>query len=150
MEKIVIFIFLLITLFFWISASVKPDEASIVIVPNSNDMLGLDIIKSQGVGKVKKGQQTFIELENYPKNEFGLIEGKVAHITSIDNNGNYEIKVKLKSTAKGRHEVNLTTTYKKKIPYQVKLSGSLKIITKKKRLIERFFEKMLSLIKWKA
>jgi multidrug resistance efflux pump len=117
----------------------KPDEASIVIVPDGNDMLGFAVIKSQGVGKVKKGQQTFIELENYPKNEFGLIEGTVSHITSIDNNGNYEIKIKLKN--------NLTTTYEKKIPYQVKLNGSIKIITKKKRLIERFFEKMLSLIK---
>lgn len=117
----------------------KADEASIVIVPNGNEMIGLATIKTEGAGKVKKGQQTFIELENYPKNEFGLLEGKVQHVTAIDNNGNYEVKILLPK--------QLLTTYKKKIPFQVKLSGSVKIITKKKRLIERFFEKVLSLIK---
>ena len=117
----------------------KADEASIVIVPKGNEMIALATIQTAGAGKVKKGQQTFIELENYPKNEFGLLEGKVNHVTAIDNNGNYEVIIGLPK--------QLVTTYKKKIPYQVKLNGSVKIITKKKRLIERFFEKMISLIK---
>ncbi|GEM_PF-1349308 len=117
----------------------KPNEASIVIVPNGNNLIGFATIKSHGIGKIKIGQKTFIELDDYPKNEYGMIEGQVSNITSIDNNGSYEIKIKLKN--------NLITSYNKKIPYQVKLTGGIKIITTNKRLIERLFEKILNLIK---
>ncbi len=117
----------------------NPNEASIVIVSRDSEYLGFATIKSAGAGKVKKGQNVFIELEDFPKNEFGLIEGFVSSITQIEKEGNYEVKIRLKN--------QLKTSYKKQIPLKAQLKGQIKIITKKKRLLERFFENIIALVK---
>lgn len=116
----------------------KPNEASIVVVPNGSKYVAFAKVKSAGAGKVKKGQQVFIELEDFPKNEFGMIEGFVSSVTPIEKDGTYEVKIQLKN--------QLKTTYKKQIPLKAQLKGQVKIITKKKRLLERFFEKIIDLV----
>lgn len=116
----------------------KPNEASIVVVPNGSKYIAFAKITSIGAGKVKTGQQVFIELEDFPKNEFGMIEGFVSSITPIEKDGTYEVKIQLKN--------QLKTTYKKQIPLKAQLKGQVKIITKKKRLLERFFEKIIDLV----
>lgn len=116
----------------------KPNEASIVVVPNGSEYVAFAKVKSAGAGKVKKGQKVFIELEDFPKNEFGMIEGFVSSITPIEKDGTYEVKIQLKN--------QLKTTYKKQIPLKAQLKGQVKIITKKKRLLERFFEKIIDLV----
>jgi multidrug resistance efflux pump len=117
----------------------KPNEASIVVVPNGSEYVAFAKVKSAGAGKVKKGQKVFIELEDFPKNEFGMLEGFVSSITQIEKDGSYEVKVLLKN--------QLKTSYNKQIPLKAQLKGQVKIITKKKRLLERFFEKLIGLIK---
>jgi HlyD family secretion protein len=116
----------------------KPNEASIVVVPNGSKYIAFAKITSTGAGKVKTGQQVFIELEDFPKSEFGMIEGFVSSITPIEKDGTYEVKIQLKN--------QLKTTYKKQIPLKAQLKGQVKIITKKKRLLERFFEKIIDLV----
>lgn len=117
----------------------NPNEASIVIVPNGNKFIALATIESIGAGKVKKGQKVFIELTDYPKNDFGMIEGVVSHITQIEKDGKYEVKISLPK--------QLRTSYSKQIPPKAQLKGQIKIITKDKRLLARFFEKIIDLIK---
>lgn len=114
-------------------------EASIVIVPNGNKFMALATIESAGAGKVKKGQKVFIELTDYPKNDFGMIEGLVSHITQIEKEGKYEVKISLPK--------QLKTSYNQQIPAKAQLKGQVKIITKNKRLLARFFEKITNLIK---
>lgn len=114
-------------------------EASIVIVPNGNKFMALATIESAGAGKVKKGQKVFIELTDYPKNDFGMIEGLVSHITQIEKEGKYEVKISLPK--------QLKTSYNQQIPAKAQLKGQIKIITKNKRLLARFFEKITNLIK---
>jgi HlyD family secretion protein len=116
----------------------KPNEASIVVVPNGSKYIAFAKITSTGSGKVKTGQQVFIELEDFPKSEFGMIEGFVSSITPIEKDGTYEVKIQLKN--------QLKTTFKKQIPLKAQLKGQVKIITKKKRLLERFFEKIIDLV----
>jgi multidrug resistance efflux pump len=115
------------------------NQASIVVVPTGNTFTAIASIESTGAGKVKKGQRAFIELVDYPKNEFGMIEGVVTNITQIDKEGKYQVRIRLPK--------QLKTTYKKLIPTKAQLKGTVKIITKKKRLLERFFEKLTDLIK---
>lgn len=114
-------------------------EASIVIVPEGNYFTGLIKVASSGAGKIEKGQKVFIELKDFQKNEYGMLEGKVKSITSISKNEFYEVEIELPE--------KLITTYKKEIPLKAQLKGNAKIITKNKRLIERFFEKVIDLIK---
>lgn len=114
------------------------NKASIVIVPDGNQLQALASIQASGAGKVKKGQRVFIELSDYPKNEFGMIEGRIVHMTQIDKEGQYEVRIHLPN--------RLTTTYHKNIPMKAQLKGSVKIITTNKRLLERFFEKLTNLL----
>lgn len=117
----------------------KANEASIVIVPNGSGYIARAVISSTGAGKVKIGQKTFIELTDFPKTEFGMLEGKVNAMTHIDKEGKYEISIQLPN--------QLKTTYNKQIPFMAQLKGTVKIITKDKRLLERFFEQLTDLVK---
>ncbi|TSJ41161.1 hypothetical protein [Fluviicola chungangensis] len=117
----------------------KTNEASIVIVPKGSGYIALATIESAGSGKVMVGQKTFIELIDFPKAEFGMLEGNVSKITRIDKEGKYEVKIRLPKQMK--------TTYNKDIPFKAQLKGNVKIITKDKRLLERFFEQLTDLIK---
>lgn len=117
----------------------KANEASIVIVPKGSGYRAIATISSTGAGKLKTGQKTFIELIDYPKTEFGMLEGKVSNMTQIDKEGKYEVEITLLN--------QLKTTYNKDIPPKAQLKGKVKIITKDKRLLERFFEQLTDLIK---
>lgn len=117
----------------------KTNEASIVIVPHGSGYSVVASVESSGSGKLKVGQKAFIELTDYPKTEFGMLEGKVRKITQMDKEGKYELQIDLLHALK--------TTYNKQIPPKARLKGKVKIITKDKRLLMRFFEQFTELIK---
>jgi multidrug resistance efflux pump len=121
-----------------VSSFYKAGEASIVLVPKGNRFRALMKVSIQGSGKIEKGQKVFIEFSDFPKNDFGMLEGTVKSITSVSKNEMYEVEIQLPK--------KLITTYKKEIPVKSILKGSAKIITKNKRLINRFFEKVINLI----
>jgi multidrug resistance efflux pump len=114
-------------------------QASIVIVPNGNGHTALAKIPTEGSGKIRKGQKANIELLDYPKLEFGTIQGVVENITLVDYEGKYEVQIKLPSILK--------SSFNRLIPLKAKLNGRVRIITKNKRLIERFFEKIIDTLK---
>jgi hypothetical protein len=120
-------------------------EASIVLVPKGFHYKATVRVASQGAGKISKGQKVFIECLDYPKHEYGVLEGHVMSMTSIartlDKQEIYEVEVSLPK--------KLITTYKKEIPVKAQLKGVAKIITQDKRLIYRFFEKVLNTIEKK-
>ena len=116
----------------------KPNEASIVVVPNGSKYYATAVVASAGAGKIKSGQKVMIELQDYPKTEFGLLEGIVTHKTQIEKDGKYQVRIKLPK--------QLKTTYHKTIPAKAKLKGNVKIITKEKRLLARLFEKLTDLL----
>lgn len=117
----------------------KPDQASMVIVPDGNGYRAIASVVSSGSGKLRKGQQAFIELTDYPKTEFGMLEGRVSGITQMDKDGKLEIQLDLPG--------QLKTTYGKQIPPKARLKGTAKVITKDKRLLMRFFEQITALIR---
>jgi len=119
----------------------NPNEASIVLVPQKSNYSGVISIPNVGAGKVVVGQKVMIELVDFPKNDYGVIEGKVKSITSIAKDNKYEILVDLPK--------KLQTTYGKELPAKAVLKGTAKIITLDKRLIERFFERIISAIEKK-
>lgn len=117
----------------------KAEEASLIIVPKGNGYQAAASVVSTGSGKLRKGQRTFIELTDYPKVEFGMLEGRVSAITQIDKGGKYELRIELP------HQ--LKTTYNQQIPPKALLKGKVTVITKDKRLLMRFFEQFTALIK---
>ncbi|MDR0803256.1 HlyD family efflux transporter periplasmic adaptor subunit [Fluviicola sp.] len=117
----------------------KANEASVVVVPNGSGYNAIATITTTGAGKVRAGQKVFIELTDYPRSEFGTLEGIVNDITQIDKEGKYEVKIQLAN--------QLKTTYGKQIPCKAQFKGTARIITRNKRLLTRFFEQLTDLVK---
>ena len=88
----------------------------------------------QGSAKVKVGQRVNIRLTNYPAEEYGLLVGSVAGMSSIPNEGNYLVKVTL--------ENGLITTYKMKLEFLQQMAGNAEIITKDRSILSRIFAKL--------
>lgn len=117
----------------------KAEEASLIIVPQGNGYQAVASVVGSGSGRLKKGQRAFIELTDYPKAEFGMLEGRVSTITQMDKEGKYELRIELPR--------QLRTSYNRQIPPKAQLKGKVTVITKDKRLLMRFFEQFTALIK---
>jgi len=112
---------------------------TIIPIKNSSFIAKLKT-PAQNSGKVKVGQHVNIKLENYPDNEFGVLNGVVDKISLFpDKEGLYLIDVKLPET--------LITSYKKEIEFKQEMRGTAEIVTEDLRLIERFFYQFREILK---
>ena len=116
----------------------KSGEATVVLIPKGNVFVSTVSVDMEGAGKIRSGQKVLIELADFPKNEFGVIEGIVRHKTSIAKDNKYEVLVSLPH--------KMYSSFEKEIPIKAVLKGTAKIITQDKRLIERFFDKIINAI----
>ena len=108
------------------------DEIFGVVNETESGFIGKAKVKSQNLGKVKKGQKVWIGLDYFPEREFGKLEGKVSQLSAIpDKEGYVYLDISL---SKG-----LLTNYKKDLLFQQEMSGRADIVTQDLRLIERFF-----------
>jgi multidrug resistance efflux pump len=86
----------------------------------------------QNSGKIKKGQNVNIRLENFPDEEFGMLTGVVRNISLLpDKEGFFAVDVELPK--------KLITNYNKEIVFSQEMKGVGEIVTEDLRLIERFF-----------
>lgn len=119
---------------YWSPAqTVAAGDLVFTIVPEENGgYVGKLKAPSQNSGKIKLGQIVHIRLENYPEDEFGVLNGKVDKIASIPNEeGLYLIDVSFPNP--------LITSYNKEIDFKQEMRGQAEIVTDDLRLIERFF-----------
>lgn len=87
---------------------------------------------AQNSGKIKVGQKVKLSLQDFPDNEYGVLQGRISRISSVtDEEGNYIMEVSLPNS--------LITSYKKAIPFRQEMQANASIITEDLRLIERFF-----------
>jgi multidrug resistance efflux pump len=108
-------------------------EPVFAVTPSNQEYVGNIQIPSQGYGKIAKGQQVKIKLDNYPYQEYGQLVGEIENISKIAGKKGYFVQVKL---TKG-----LTSTYKKELVYTPDMMGSAEIITEDLRLMDRIFNK---------
>ncbi|WP_299223760.1 HlyD family efflux transporter periplasmic adaptor subunit [uncultured Aquimarina sp.] len=121
--------------------NVTAGDIVFIVIPIQESSSYVAKIKAptQNSGKIKLGQKANIKLANFPDDEFGMLQGTVNYISMLpDKDGLYLIDVKLPK--------KLITTYKKEIPFQQEMRGSVEIITEDLRLIERFFYQFRSLM----
>ena len=126
---------------YWsINQSIKSGDQVMTVVPSRKDKpLGKIILPMQGAGKVKVGQQVNIKLTNYPYIEYGMLHGAVSTISSVPDQGNYYVEVKLKN--------GLTTNYNKILPFSQEMTGTGEIITEDMRLLERLVRPVYSIVR---
>lgn len=127
---------------FWsTNQTVAQNDLLFTVIPSED---GAYIAKlktpAQNSGKIKTGQKVQLRLQDYPDNEYGVLEGTISRISAVtDEQGFYLIDVKLPET--------LITTYKKEIVFKQEMQASATIITEDLRLIERFFYQLKDIFK---
>lgn len=116
---------------------ISPDQVNTKIVARC-------IIPVQGAGKIAIGQSVQLELPAYPAEEFGALTGKVVELTEIpvtdqEKQLQYAVKVSL--------ELPFITNYGKEIPFQQNSVAQARIITKKRRLLNRILDQLIAKVR---
>ena len=104
-------------------------------------MIGELLMPSVGAGKASIGQLVNVALNDYPKKQYGIVEGEVQSIADVSipiPNGQgmagYKVVVSFPN--------GLENTMKKDIQFKHNMQGNAEIITEDVRLIERFFHEL--------
>ena len=121
---------------------VAEGQEILTIVPTEGEgkTLGRAVLSHARLGKVKKDMVVNIRLEEYPAQEFGILKGKVSHIARVPDRDN---SIQLESSL----DKPLVTTYKIELEFAQEMNGTASVITEDRRIIERIFDKVLSLLK---
>ncbi len=126
---------------FWTEQQeVEAGQTVMRIVPPIEDAAGNIIgqlrVPTQNSGKLKKGQQVEVYLENYPHVEYGTLSATVKTISSLPKQGQYLLTITFDN--------GLVTQYNQEIPFQQQLQGRAEVITEDLRLLERFIYQLRS------
>ncbi len=117
---------------------VKAGEEVLTVVPPSGEIYGQILVPVAGSGKVAVGQKVFIRFDNYPAPEYGMVTGLITSIAPVPREGFYTVQIRLPR--------GLTTSYRKQLAFRQQMQGSAEIITRDRRLIERIFSQLRSLL----
>jgi len=121
---------------------VQTGEEVFTVVPKEEKAFGQLILPAQGSGKVKRGQEVVIKLDNYPYMEYGSIVGRVKSIsltTSVERSEKNEMETYMVLVDFPKQ---LKTNYGAKLDFKAESKGSAEIITNDRRLIERLFDNL--------
>ncbi len=121
-----------------------PVGSAHAFAPTHQTIIGKAEMPILNSGKVKTGLSAQIRLDNFPFQQYGILEGTVQNISALPQNNSqkevfYQVNIALNDS--------LVTSYKKQIPFQPEMQGTATIITENKRLIERLFNQVRDLIK---
>ena len=100
------------------------------IVPESRSrLMGKAQLPVERSGKVKVGQRVIIRFSNYPDEEFGTVEGRVASVSLVPAENNYMVEIDSPN--------GLQTNYGYTLPVLQEMPATAEIVTDDLRLIER-------------
>jgi len=134
---------------FWVNDQfIAAGEQVFTVIPKTNKVMGQVAISTRGAGKVILGQEVIVKLDNFPYNEYGSIKGFVKTIglsTNLIKTENGDVESYMVTV---EFPNQLRTNYGAVLDAKLEAKGSAEIITKDRRLIERFFDNLrYSLIK---
>ncbi|MDR1226583.1 MAG: HlyD family secretion protein [Prevotellaceae bacterium] len=117
---------------------ISAGERSFAVVPSDHgSIVGKCNVPTGGLGKLQKGQNVVVKLDEYPYMEYGMLLGKVANISLIPMHvSTPEAAVKLSAVEVAFPDTLLTTTYSKAIPFTGELTGAAEIATEEMSLLE--------------
>ena len=114
------------------------------IIPAENDIVGEVMIPSAGAGKVEIGQTANVKINKFPYDEYGLLKGRVESLSRISN------KIETRDGAGEAYQVIISfpdgfvSNFGIPLFLDFESKGTVEIITKPKRLIERLFDNLKS------
>lgn len=127
---------------YWsVNQDVNEGDVVCTVSPNEKgELYARAELSSERSGKVIVGQRAIIKLQNYPEQEFGVLDGTVRSISkSSTKTDTYILEIALPN--------GLVTNYGEKLSYERTLIGTVDIVTHELRLIERFLFPLKKLIK---
>ncbi|MDR2968310.1 MAG: HlyD family efflux transporter periplasmic adaptor subunit [Tannerellaceae bacterium] len=102
------------------------------VVPDGGEtLIGKALLPIERSGKVKAGQRVIVRFNNFPDQEFGIVNGELASISLVPNENNYMAEIRFPN--------GLETNYGLLLPLSHEMKASAEIVTEELRLIERFF-----------
>ena len=108
-------------------------------VLRAGEIVGKALLPTFNSGKVQPGQRANIRLDGYPYQEFGVLQGQVTNIALVPDQETYLLEIALPDS--------LVTTYHRSIPFAQELPGQARIVTEDRRILERVFDQLVSLVK---
>lgn len=125
---------------FWSeNQNVMLGEKVLTVIPSeSGSMLGKISLPLEGAGKVHVGDQVFIQFDNFPHLEYGMVKGFVSNISEVSDNDFYAVEVVMPN--------GLLSYYDIQIPFSQNMQGNAEILTDKKRLLTRVLNPIRSAI----
>lgn len=110
-----------------------------IIPAGTQGLVAICTAPTTGIGRMSIGNRVQIDLDAFPPDEFGHLKGKVQYISRLpspDQEGkfNYQIEVQLPD--------KLRSSYGKIIPFRQNLSGTARIVTKERRMLEKLIGKL--------
>lgn len=113
--------------------NIESGETLFTIFPDiTNGIIGSLQIPVLNSGKVKKGQQVIIKLENYPHYQYGFLNARVTGISGAPDlkTNTYRVFIELESEI---------TSHGHELDFNKELLGTAEIITEKLSLLQRLF-----------
>lgn len=117
---------------------VEANKPLVTIIPLHGTLVARAELPVRASGKVKEGQAVNIRLENFPFEQFGMLQGRVSGISSLPVDGKYLLTIDLPQ--------GLVTTMHRELKFKQQLTGTTQIITEDLRLIDRFIYQLRELI----
>lgn len=121
---------------------VQAGEQVFTIVPKKGIIHGQVSVPSRGSGKIKRGQEVVIKLDDYPYLEYGSLKGTVSSIsitTSTAKVQNNEMEIYLVTVDLPEDP---KASFGDRLNIRPEAKGTAEIITKDRKLIERFFDNL--------
>lgn len=119
---------------------VKAGEELLTIVPigGAGQLIAQAQLPTNNSGKVSKLDSVNIRLNGFPYQEYGVIRGAVLEIAAVPNadGSGYLAEIELPN--------GLVTTYNQNLDFRQQMKGEAHIITKKRRIMERIFDPIMS------
>lgn len=116
------------------------DKELFTIIPLvEQNIVGNALLPIANSGKITIGQKANIKLDNFPYQEYGIISANVSNLSLVPNEEKYLTEFKLPK--------QLKTTYDIVLPFKQEMQGTAEIITEDKTVLQRIFEKLLSILK---
>jgi len=118
---------------YWtINQNIRQGDEVLSIVPmEKQEIIAKLVVPVQNSGKLKVGQRANVKLNNYPYQEFGVLNGTVKSISLTPKDNNYSVEVSLPN--------KLRTSYRKDLEYKEEMEGTAEIITQELTVLDRVF-----------
>lgn len=121
---------------------VGAEQEMMTIVPSEDSgagkIIALAFLPSGGSAKVKVGMSANLRLDDYPFQEFGSVPLKVSKIALIPEADSYRLEMTMPE--------GLVSNYGKELEFRQQMKGVANVITEDRRILERIFDRLWSII----